>query len=453
MISQVSIGNLRAWTHRAVATAAATERFTLALSTQGVLYRSGTAAVDPLLFFSPEFLLGSVTMDVEEVACVWLLHRRLKRRKQRQRQHWIHPILHDRLTHGLFTTLYPTLREHEPKFFNYCRMSVKSFDDLLELIKEDISSTNTMMRDSICPEEKLVITLRYLATGCSIADLHYGYRLGKSTLAGILRQVCEAIWTRMKTMCMPEMTKEMWEEVAKGFEKYAKFPNCIGAIDGKHIRLVQPKGSGSLYYNYKLFFSTVLLAVCDANFSFIYVDIGAYGKSSDSAIFTKSLLYKKLVENSLDVPEPKPISSVETVCYPHVIVGDEAFGIMENVMRPYSGRHLTYRKKIFNYRLSRARRYIECTFGIMANKWRILHRPLNVNIDFAENIIKACCILHNYVRAREGYRYEDTLYRAPLVGLREGNVPRGGGSATSTRDRYADYFVSEGKLEWQDRMI
>lgn len=181
--------------------------------------------------------------------------------------------------------------------------------------------------------------------------------------------------------------------------------------------------------------------------------VGAYGKSSDSAIFTGSLLYKKLLENTLNLPEPKPISTVETVCYPHVIVGDEAFGIMENVMRPYSGRHLTHKKKIFNYRLSRARRYIECTFGIMANKWRILHKPLNVNIDFAENIVKACCILHNYVRARDGCRYEDTLYRAPLVSLREGNVPRGGGSATLTRDRYAEYFVSEGKLEWQDRMI
>ena len=91
--------------------------------------------------------------------------------------------------------------------------------------------------------------------------------------------------------------------MAKGFEKYANFPNCIGAIDGKHIRLVQPTDTGSFYYNYKTFFSTVLLAVCDANYSFTYVDVGAYGKSSDSAVFHNSLLYKKLVENALDIPE------------------------------------------------------------------------------------------------------------------------------------------------------
>lgn len=89
----------------------------------------------------------------------------------------------------------------------------------------------------------------------------------------------------------------------------------------------------------------------------------------------------------------------------------------------------------------------------MASKWRILHKSLNVNNDFAEDIIKACRILHNYVRKKDGYRYEDTLYQAPLVSLREGNVPKGSKPATSTRDRYADYFVSEVKLEWQDKMI
>ena len=78
--------------------------------------------------------------------------------------------------------------------------------------------------------------------------------------------------------------------MTKGFEKYANFPNCISGLDGKHIRLVQPDGRGSLYHNYKSFFSTVLLAVCDANYLFIYVDMGAYGKSRDADIFINSLL-------------------------------------------------------------------------------------------------------------------------------------------------------------------
>ena len=87
-------------------------------------------------------------MDVEEAACAWMLYRRRQRRKRRQRRHWVHPILHDKLTHGMFSSLYPKLREHEPKFFNYLRMSIKSFDDLLAQIQDDISSTSTMSKRS-----------------------------------------------------------------------------------------------------------------------------------------------------------------------------------------------------------------------------------------------------------------------------------------------------------------
>ena len=80
-----------------------------------------------------------------------------------------------------------------------------------------------------------------------------------------------------------------------------------------------------------------------------------------------------LMERSLHISNPKPLSDVSLTTLPYVFVGDDAFGIS-----------LTHAKKIFNYRLSRARRFIECAFGIMANKRHIFHRPMNVNIDFAE---------------------------------------------------------------------
>lgn len=291
-----------------------------------------------------------------------------------------------------------------------------------------------------------------MATGCYFADLHYAYRLGKSTVVEIVQKTCYVIWQKLQNIVMREPTKVEWEEISKQFTKYTNFPNCIGAIDGKHIRIIKPNDSGSLFYNYKNYFSTVLLAVCDANYCFISVDIGAYGKSNDSSIFRDSVLYKKLVEKTLDIPDPKPISHTDTTPLPHVIVGDEAFSLSENIMRPYCGKSLTTTKRIFNYRLSRARRYIECCFGILVNKWRIFHRPLNVDIDFAENIIKACCVLHNYVRLRDGYRYDHTLYETHLHNFNT-EIVRPNARSRNTRDRFADYFVNEGKLPWQDKMI
>jgi hypothetical protein len=246
------------------------------------------------------------------------------------------------------------------------------------------------------------------------------------------------------------MSEENWMKIARGFLERANFPNCIGAIDGKHIRIIKPKDSGSLYYNYKSYFSIVLLAVCDTDYMFIFVDIGSYGRHSDSTIFQDSAFYQGLRENTLNIPPPAQITDHGKLL-PHIFVADEAFSLSENVLRPYGGKNLTVKKRIFNYRLSRARRFIECSFGILANKWRIFHRPLDVSVDFAIDIVKACCILHNFVRARDGYKFTDTLSVAGLEDIISRNVSQQGGRLlNSIRDNFADYFLSdEGKLEWQ----
>lgn len=292
---------------------------------------------------------------------------------------------------------------------------------------------------------------RYLASGCSFQDLQYAYRRGISTIIGIVREVCIQIWNVMKNSFLEDLTEDKWMDVANGFKTRAQFPNCLGAIDGKHIRLFKPAKSGSSYYNYKNYFSLLLLAICDSNYKFIFVDIGAYGRNSDSTIFEDTELYRRLQSNTLNIPNPSPITTNgETV--PYVFIGDEAFALSQNLMRPYSGRNIEQRKRIFNYRLSRARRYIECTFGILTSKWRIFHRPIDVSVDYAKDIVKACCILHNFVQ-RDGFDYEDTL---TIFGLEDelGDVYRNMTPADSIRSKFADYFMSdEGSLPWQHNYI
>lgn len=286
-------------------------------------------------------------------------------------------------------------------------------------------------------------------------ELHYYFRLGYSTITTLVREVCAVVCSNLATCITLPTTEEEWKELASGFETHSNFPHCIGAVDGKHIRVIKPTDSGSLYYNYKNYFSLVLLGVCDANYNFIYVDIGAYGKSSDSSVFKDTSLYNELINESLNVPEATKISESNPYSFPYVFVGDEAFGLHTNLMRPYGGNNLSHTKKVFNYRLSRGRRYIECTFGILSNKWRILHRPLNVNIDLAKSIVKTCCLLHNFVRIRDGYSYDDTLKITGFEGGMEvnNNLSRGGRSAQSARNEFAQYFVTENVLPWQNRCI
>lgn len=111
-----------------------------------------------------------------------------------------------------------------------------------------------------------------------------------SEISQIIRQTLEALRNKLVSLFLPSLTSRDLQEKAKEFLDKWNFPNCCGAIDGKHVRIVCPKLSGSLCCNYKVYFSTVLLAVVDANCKFMFVDIGSYGKEGDPGIFERSSL-------------------------------------------------------------------------------------------------------------------------------------------------------------------
>jgi len=143
------------------------------------------------------------------------------------------------------------------------------------------------------------------------------------------------------------------------------------------------------------------MAVVDSNLSFVCIDVGAFGRESDSNVFKHTILC------AINIPKPKCLPNTDESPQPYVFVADEAFALHKNLLRPYPGRGLTNTRRILNYRISRARRTVECVFGVLSNKWRVLHTPLLVEPDFADDIIKSCCILHNFVRKIDGYNFED----------------------------------------------
>lgn len=103
-------------------------------------------------------------------------------------------------------------------------------------------------------------------------------------------------------------------------------------------------------------------------------------------------------------PEPQtlPGRNIDT---PFVIVADDAFAFKPNIMKPFSGRSLSASQRVFNYRLSRARRCIENAFGIMSARFRILRTPINLDAAKTRRVTLACCALHNYLKSLNGSRY------------------------------------------------
>lgn len=279
--------------------------------------------------------------------------------------------------------------------------------------------------------------------------ISYSFRLGHSTVNSIISEVTNAIILTMKSECIPVPTVEKWKEIAQEFWKIWNFPNCIGAIDGKHVQIIAPANSGSLHFNYKKTFSVNLMALVDARYQFIAVDIGSYGKNSDGGIFHNSNMKNYLETEILHHLEDKPLPGM-TMKMPHVIVGDEAFPLKTYLMRPYPGAQCDdIEKQQFNYRLSRARRVVENAFGILSQRFRIYNRRIHLQPEVVDNVILTTCILHNFIGAHS----EQLLPKENKNREEFTNLPRQGGNnsllAFNVRNTFKIFFQSaSGQLEW-----
>lgn len=235
-----------------------------------------------------------------------------------------------------------------------------------------------------------------------------------------------------------------------------------------------------MYFNYKKTFSVVLMAVCDARYRFTLFEVGAYGSDSDGGILSRSFLGKALYEDTLNLPKGTarlPGSDKETSCY---FVADGAFQMSTNVMRPYPGRFLDEQKRIFNYRLSRARRTIENTFGILSARWRIFQRSIHAGPEVVDKFVIAAMCLHNFLKTLNDKKTpQQQQYCPPQFTDREtseGNIIEGEwrlqsqsdfirpigncGAHRATRDAYimrhilSSYFMTPaGEVPWQYEYI
>ena len=159
-------------------------------------------------------------------------------------------------------------------------------------------------------------------------------------------------------------TEDEWTGISEQFARLWNFPNCVGAIDGKHIVIQAPANAGSTFYNYKGTRSIILLAVCDAHYRFALVDIGDAGHHSDGGVFSSSAFGQAIESESLAIPPPRGLPGTSTVV-PFVLVGGEAFPLRTNLMQPFPGRYPPESEAVFNYRLSKARRIIEIALAFL----------------------------------------------------------------------------------------
>jgi len=296
-----------------------------------------------------------------------------------------------------------------------------------------------------------------MSTGESCHSLQFAFRISASYISKIVKSSLRVLKEKLSPIFLPSIKCDELKGKAEEFGQKWHFPNCVGAIDGKHVRVFCPKRSGSLYYNYKNFFSIVLLAVVDANYKFIFTDVGSYGKEGDSGIFDKSNL-GKLYRNGNLFPPPCKLPN-SSVVLPHVFVGDEAFRLHTNMMKPYSRpvASVDNRKAIFNYRLCRARRVSGNAFGLLSQVFRIFYTPIAIKPETTDNLIVVACCPHNLLRdaylEKQGSLYYIVNEQPPTKSFlplsRTGGFSNADGFAVPIL--FMEYFNSNaGTIAWQE---
>ena len=185
-------------------------------------------------------------------------------------------MLKQKKQHNQYQILVEELRLYDWKyFFKFLRMSSERLESRVQLVAPCIAKKKCRSREPLFPAERLVVTIRYLATGDSQESQAFNFRLGKSTVCNVARVTCQGIWNALNTsfLKLPKSAEE-WKTIVQEMLNEWDFPNCLGTLDGKHTAIECPANSGSEFYNYKKFFSIVLMAMCDSRYCFTLVDVG-----------------------------------------------------------------------------------------------------------------------------------------------------------------------------------
>ena len=294
---------------------------------------------------------------------------------------------------------------------------------------------------------------RYLFMGNGFQTLAENFMMGESTVRKIVNTVTRVMWEVLQPKYMPKCTEEVWVKIADKFYSQWQIPNCVGSIDGKHIRIRKPGESGTKFHNYKGYFSINLMAVVTADYKFAVVDVGGFGSSSDGGILKASSFGKKLEAGKLDLPPDDCLPGGE-VKVPFCFIGDAAFPSKKNILRPYPGKDHKMREdlRIYNYRHSRARMTVECAFGILAARFQLYQRKIQSTVMNVEWLVLATTVLHNFLTKpvhRQLLEWpENEQLRLPF-GSMDANRARGTADALEVRDHFKAYFNGYGAVEWQ----
>lgn len=327
-----------------------------------------------------------------QLTLIWSQHRRQTRRKFRGRRiprSWVLPRPH----RSWFDIHYFDQTIPDDYFRRQLCISRNTFTMLLNILRPRLTRQNTYMRDCVTPEKILAIGLYRLAHGISYVTTGFKFNVGKTTVYEAVQDVVDALCGIKEEYIKFPFTNQEIFATRQTFEGFTNLPNVVGAIDVTHIQIKNPTETGTDYFSRLDQHDVVVQAVVDGEKRFLDVATGFPGSMPESRVLMKSSLYQRIMGGELLTEQSVKFGGRDIRA---VLVGNSAYPLFPWLLKPYHESTNDPLEINFNKQLSSARELIECAFGLLKGRWRILQKRLDSNVAFTNHVITACCVLHNF---------------------------------------------------------
>ena len=249
-----------------------------------------------------------------------------------------------------------TVRDNyeDKRFYETFRMSRTTFYHILDKISDQIEKQR-VVEEPISPDFRLAVTIYKLSRGDYIYTIGEMCGLAKATVCTIVSETCKVIVDTLWNDTVKKPFPSSHEDFKHSMEKFGEewqFPYAFSAVDGSHLPIECPNGGAQAmkqYFNFKGFYSIVLMTLFGAEYRFTWASVGAPGNTHDSTLLQSTDLWKKIVDGSII---PSVAQQVENVEIPPLILGDGAFPLRTWIMKPHGDAILPDDKRYFNYRHS-----------------------------------------------------------------------------------------------------
>lgn len=289
-------------------------------------------------------------------------------------------------------------------FSNLCSTLSAAIGDATFRPESSLASTRNsaslQSRGGLIPGEvKVAISIRFMAGGSHL-DLMPLFYVSVPHMYNIFDQFLNWVLKALDFPLARYIQEENWTALAAIAEPLSYGSNgvlggILGPLDGLAIRIRSPTltevADPGNYFCRKGFFALNVQAICDRMKKFLWCYTSNKGSTHDSVAFTNSRFYSLLTEKAAQLEEKG-----------FYLIGDSAYNLTHFLLVPYSTEEVRADRSdmcdAFNFYLSSSRIHIECAFGELVMRWRILWRTLQYDLVKCQRIVQVCMLLHNFIK-------------------------------------------------------